>query len=63
MEFQVLIQKLRNIGWMSQSFWAGAEGVGRGRGPRLAEKPISGPTPEEIERAVEEGEFIEAGKQ
>lgn len=62
MEFRVLIQKLRNLGWTFQGFWAGAEGVGRGRGLRLAEKPISGPTSEEIERAVEEGEFIEAGK-
>lgn len=63
MEISILVEKLRNLGWTSQGFWAGSEGVGRGRGPRLAEKPVSGPTAEEIELAVEEGKFIEAGKQ
>jgi hypothetical protein len=61
MRFAKLISRLRGLSPAAQGFWAGHEGVGRGRGPRLSSAPATVPTAKDIERAVEDGEMIGAG--
>lgn len=56
-----LVSKLRGLNPAAQGFWAGHEGVGRGRGPRLTGAKAPVPATREIERAVDEGKIIEVG--
>lgn len=60
MIFDTIKEKLRGINPIAQDFWAGT-GAGRARGPRLADPKVTGPTPKEMELAVEEGRLIETG--
>lgn len=59
----MVLKSLRGLHPAAGSFWAGTEGIGRGRGRRLAYPKVraSGPTSRDIEMAVNEGRIIEVG--
>lgn len=59
MRLAELVAKLKELNPAAQGFWAGHEGVGRGRGPRLASVPAAEPAPRDTERAVEGGDMVE----
>lgn len=56
-----LVSKLQGLNPAAQGFWAGLDGVGRGRGPRLVSTKAPTPTSRDLELAVEEGKMIEVG--